>query len=616
MPSDRFTNTNVYWRRIDHEDGSISAAVQMPSQSVVKEEIISDPKGNVRLAKQHAAFKACIMLYKHGELSDNLVPYKEEHKLELHNNEYFSHWEEYQNDKKGLAGTRKNQRYHKIKTPMVLIDSAPKVGIVSFLYRIMVKPKFDPQNIYGIQVFKELLENGTSYGILTAKRIPELCKMKLFPTYGEVEIEIVPLPICVTVMTESEMDTLRHFHVTIFRDVLETWQKFFVLDRSSYLIVPLTEDVEINWTLAKEFKQVQKAKRLTYDEINATEFTHDEYYHRVINPVYRETSANYVVLDVREDLTPLSPFPSYDFTNFKEYIETKFETTVSKINQPMIEVKGISPNLSLFFPGEGSSGRQRRHEREQSNELLIPEVCHNYKLPADYWLKAMLLPSVCHRIYHLLFAEELRNWLRDEKIDDGIDVNQVYKLDVDYGNYDQRNQILNQTSRENETVGEYPNKMELSKQLQMLREGHLSTGDTPHTRALLLWDKSKLPIDIDRNWLTVTEVDLDYYLSFLEMEKQKIAPESISRLQQLNGSPPRVNRILMDVDDRSSIQLLESNDCRERMQQKDLIKVLTTSNAGELQNYFCLFFRIKIYFHLHRRRLRHGKTRGTWRWVP
>lgn len=586
MPSDRFTNMSVYWRRIDHENKTISAAVQLPSQSVIKEEIIGDPQINVRLAKQHAAFKACIKLYECGELSDNLVPYKEEHKLELHNGEYFAHWEEYQSDKRGVAGTRKNRRYHKTKMPKVLINSAPKVGAV-FLYRIIVKPKFDTQQNfdaqknYGVEIFKDLIGNEMGYGILTSKRIPKLCKMPLFPSYGELEVEISDLPSQVTINNDSELNILQSFHVALFRDVLKTWKNYFVLDKSSYLIVPLTEDDKINWSLAQDFKQVPQPKRLTYDEINATDFTHDEYYRRVINPVYRETESNYVVLDVREDMSPLSRFPSNVYSNFKEYIESKFDTTVRKVQQPMIEVKGISSNLNLFFPGEGSSGRQRRHEREQLNEFLIPEVCHNYKFPADYWLKAMLLPSVCHRIHYLLFAEELRNWLLDEKIDEGLDIDQVCELDVDYGNYDQRNQLLNQANREEQTLGKYPNRAELLNQLQMMKATQCSTGENPHTRALLLWDKSKLPIDIDRNWLTVTEVDLDYYLSFLDMEKHKVSPGSISQLQQLNGSPPRVDRFLMDVDDRAAIQILQLDDSCKRVQQKDLIKVLTTSNAGK-----------------------------------
>lgn len=583
LPCDRFTETEVFWRRINNEDGTISAAIQLPSQCVIKDEIIGDRQTNVRLAKQHAAFKACIMLYEHGELSDNLVPCREEQKLEMHNDEYFSHWDEYLNDKKGVAGTKKHRRYHNKKTPKVLINSAPKVGDVAFLYRIMVKPKFDALNVYGVEVFKELIGNGTGYGILTSKRIPKLCKMSLFPSYGEVEVEISDLPISVLIEKESQLNILRCFHVAIFRDILKTWENYFVLDRSSYLIVPLTEYAEIDWNLAQEFQQVNQPKRLSYDEINATEFTHDEYYRRVVNPVYRETVANYVVLNVRENMTPLSEFPSYDYSNFKEYIETKFDTTICKTNQPMIEVKGISANLNLFFPGEGESGRQRRHEREQLNEFLIPEVCHNYKFPADFWLKAMYLPSICHRIRYLLFAEELRNWLIDEKIDEGLEVDQIYQLDVNYENYDQRAAALNQANNEEESFGKYPNRAELLKMIEAMNNAQEQSSDNPHTRALLLWDKSKLPIDIDRNWLTVTEVDLDYYLSFLAMEKNKISPASVSRLQQLNGSPQREDRFLMDVDDRSLIQMLQQDDDCKRIQQKDLIKVLTTSNAGKFK---------------------------------
>jgi Dicer dimerisation domain len=75
MPSDCFTNINVLWRRVD----------------IIKEEIISDPQVNVKLAKQHAAFKACLKLYELGELNENLVPVDEKQKVETVEAEYFGH---------------------------------------------------------------------------------------------------------------------------------------------------------------------------------------------------------------------------------------------------------------------------------------------------------------------------------------------------------------------------------------------------------------------------------------------------------------------------------------------------------------------------------------------
>jgi endoribonuclease Dicer len=580
MPADCFTNVNVFWRRIDLEDGKVRAALQLPAQSVIKEEVLGDPQQNVKLAKQHAAFKACIKLYEHGELNDNLVPIDEKQKVEQYTEEYFSHWEDYKSDKKS-AGTRNHRRYHNIKTPDVLQNSDPKIDAKSFLYRIIVRPKFETVQ-HSVKVFRELIENQREFGILTSKRIPRLSKMTLFQSFGEIEVEISPVPISVTIKSSEELKLLQNFHIAIFRDVLTTWENFLVLDKTSYLIVPLTVDAEIDWCLATTFQSVQHPRRLTYDEIKETDFSRNAYFHKVMNPVYRSTEQNYVIIDVPEHMTPLSPFPDENYSSYKDYIELRFSTNIFRDDQPMIEVKGISNNLNLFFPGTGASGKQRKHEKQNLTEHYIPEVCHNYKFPADFWLKATLLPSVCHRMNYLLLAEELRMWLIDEGIDRGMG-QQIYQLDVDYGNYDQRETVLRDIEREREDNFKYAQFQELLKKTAQEKSSSGSSSDeVQHTKALLLWDRSKLPLDIDRNWLTVSEVDINYYCDFLNLNRNKKSPTSIVRLQQLNGSPTRHDRLLMDSDDRSDIKIIHLKGIVESVQQKNLIKVLTTSNAGDV----------------------------------
>jgi endoribonuclease Dicer len=580
MPSDRFTNVNVYFRRIDLEDGRVQAAVQLPSQSVIKEEILGDPKDNVKLAKQHAAFRSCIMLYEKGELNDNLVPVDSTQKVDMVENEYFEHWKFFENDTK-KAGNRVNRRYHSIKSPNVLQNSGPKVHALNFLYRITVRPLFDAPD-FPISDLKELIGNGNDFGILTSRRIPRLCKMRLFMSYGEIEVEISALPMTFSVDSEAQLKLLQNFHVTIFRDVLKTWMKSFVLDSTSYLVVPLDEDVKINWRLVEDFQCVEQPVEMTYDEIQQADFSHEAYYQRIINPVYRcDNEPIYCVMRVCTDMSPKSEFPDDNFESFKEYFEEKFpNTTVTRLDQPMIEVKGISKNMNLFFPGAGNKGKLRKHERPTATEFLIPSMCHNFKFPADYWLKALMLPSICHRMQYLLLAEELRNWLIDKGVDKGQS-QQLYQLDVDYENYDERVQELEKVERDNEASGKNRNIVELIKKFRE-QQAMTSSGEARHTNALLLWDKSKLPIDIDRNWLNVTEVDIDYYCKFLNQNSFVENPSSLARLQEINGSPKRTDRFLTDVCNRSDIKLIHLNGYGVGVQQKDLIKVLTTSNAGDV----------------------------------
>lgn len=584
MPSDRFTNVNIEWRRIDDEENkTIVAAIKLPSQSVIREEVFSDPQNVVRLAKQQAAFKACLQLFKCGELDDNLVPIDDKQKIEMHQEEYFSHWEKYDGDKKS-AGTRNHRRYHPIEAAQVLQESSPKIGECSFLYIIHIRPKFEKYN-KAINVFYELLNNEKRYGILTSKRIPKLCKMPLFQTFGEIEVELSSVPIPVKLTNEKDLNVLRCFHITLFRDVLRTWENYFAFDKSSFLIVPLN-DFEIDWNFAREFHRVEKPRRMSYEEVKEANFSKENYLHFVINPVYRETDQNYVVIEVHDHMSPMSLFvPKPEYGTYKNYVEVTKAVEIYKLDQPLIEVKGISSNLNMFFPGTAAAGKQRKHEKEHATEMYIPEVCHNYKFPADYWLKATMLPSICHRIHYLLNAEKLRNWLIDEGIDQG-NGQQVYKLDVDYGNYDQREKISSEDERN--SAESYPNPQEIEKLLQ-LREASCSATKTRHSSAMLVWNESELPIDLDRNWLSVTEVDIIKYCSFLNQYQNQISPSCLNRLEQLNMSPVRRTRAILDSDTREKIAILSIDPAYESVQQKDLIKVITTSNAGK---FYKIFFKI------------------------
>lgn len=41
------------------------------------------------------------------------------------------------------------------------------------------------------------------------------------------------------------------------------------------------------------------------------------------------------------------------------------------------------------------------------DEILIPELCSWHKFPSDYWLKALMLPTILYRLDKLLLAEDL-----------------------------------------------------------------------------------------------------------------------------------------------------------------------------------------------------------------
>lgn len=81
------------------------------------------------------------------------------------------------------------------------------------------------------------------------------------------------------------------------------------------------------------------------------------------------------------------------------------------------------------------------------------------------------------------------------------------------------------------------------------------------------------------DWLTLKEVDIDYYYRFLN-KNENFSSKLIHK--KMVVSPMRQNLFLTDCPDRMKINLLALDESSNCLQQKDLIKVLTTANAADV----------------------------------
>lgn len=330
-------------------------------------------------------------------------------KNNLQEQEYFKRLDDCAKDESS-TGKRNNKRLYKKETPAVLQNCSPKVNEISFMYRIVIRP-LSVANRKSSKVFHGLYGNQNEFGILTSKKIPKLCKFSLFPSCGEIEVEISDMPFPVTLKNQSELKTLQDFHVSIFRDVLDVWQEVFELDKTSYLVVPLKNHSAINFDVIADY---QSGKLPTTCKL----------LHRVVTQKHRETKEKHVVINVNNGMNPMSSFPFKKYRNFADYYIQHHKIKINDLNQPLLEVQGISLDVNNFFS-------PNRREQLNQNGFFLPELCEVARLPGDYTLKAMLLPSICHRINYLLLAEKLRRWLIDEKIDVDNQHLHFYKLDND-----------------------------------------------------------------------------------------------------------------------------------------------------------------------------------------
>ncbi|XP_053683458.1 endoribonuclease Dcr-1-like [Sabethes cyaneus] len=490
-------------------------------------------------------------------------------------NKYFKHWNDFADDCPELTGTQKRVRSHTVKNPSQTTNCFPQPGKPCYVYIIRIKARFeqDPTN-KNIQIFHQLYSTENNFGIMTTKALPMLAGIKLFVTLGLIDVQLMLQPIILSnAGNRSELEELKNFHVMIFRDMLKLWKQFLVEDHSndanSFLIVPLKRSQEIDWSIVRKFPCLKKPTDLTPKAREKMTFKQDRYHHSVILPWYKNNVEQfYVVTMVHAHLTPESPFPIPQYRSYEHYFCNQYQQHVVNKQQFLIEVKAVTTSFNLLCPGSEEAGRSARSKHSKFNEILIPELCYNFEFPADYWLKATMLPSVLHRIQYLLHAENLRVKLAtvagvgclENRSIDGLDI--VYKERLESNNDEDDKNVLT--------------KPQAVSQLRCEQLNNFSGGWN------LPWAEKEEPEDIDSKWDEITQMDIDYHDAFV----RKYSNFRLNSSYMTYGNPRRVAAIgAVPLDVKFAIKLLTltpQSTARVSIQQKDIIKAITTKSAGDV----------------------------------
>lgn len=295
---------------------------------------------------------------------------------------------------------------HSINYPELLTECTPSFEHTNYLHIITTVPNFE--STPATEVYNTLFASDSSFGLLTAKQLPPLAEFTLQQPYGSITIKIESNPVRIDFDDTHKPKVLRliKFHNLIFDEIVATNQPFLANDWSnlenSFLVVPTTKQRTIDWATVDEF-QVLRPCPDDHSKRPKLQLNADDYLHRIVYPWYRvDNDMRYLVLKVHEHLTPFSAFPSHQYESYAAYIQDKYDVQVMNKDQFMLEVKSIHPNLNALVRQDAKAFANR------GPEMLIPEFCHNLGFSGGLWLKAMLLPSVLHRVHFLLNAEANR----------------------------------------------------------------------------------------------------------------------------------------------------------------------------------------------------------------
>uniref|UniRef100_A0A182PZN5 Dicer-2 n=1 Tax=Anopheles farauti TaxID=69004 RepID=A0A182PZN5_9DIPT len=651
LPNDLFTSSNVVWKRIDTSATHVTVTVKLPLQSTVRETISGVPMRKLRLAKQSAAFNACKRLYEVGELNMFLLPVTSNAKVEELSDQYFNHWRKMSEESDPRkAGTTKYVRGHKIVYPIETVDCTPQAdGEECFVYIIRMRPQLEASaRIENVRIFERLYGSANNFGILTRKPLPVLAKMVLFVTLGPIGVEVVPEPVRLTLAPASgQLRRLMRFHLLLFRDLLRVWKPFTVLDgqaqENGFIIVPMVRSEAIDWELIERFPFLRPATEASVRARQQLQFEPERYQLRVVHPWYKnDPEQNYVVIRVHEHLRPSSPFPSEKYRSFEDYFEQEHhQVVVRHDDQFLIEVKGITTSLNRLHPGgEADGGASTRSRYWEFQELLIPELVHNYEFPADYWLKATLLPSTLHRVHYLLLAEGIRLDLATKAQIGSVCCDQLADVTVDRiqsivgQKASQRPQELEdnddddddddlecggESTSEEEEDGDQkqryvaPSERPRGAQLRAILQQIHTEAPAITDKLVYPWEENDEPLDLNRNIHTVGKIDIDYHVSFLKKHTpnvQKIAKDinhsmthtnidkmlaelDLDRDERKPANGAAGGHGLLAIDDGgvggqigeiAMLKLTYDNTANVPLQQADILMALTTKSSGDVFN--------------------------------
>lgn len=477
-----------------------------------------------------------------------------------------------------------------------------------------MEPKFVRTDKLGIQeVFFQLYNSSNSFGILTSKKLPsEIAKFFLYITMGQIDVEVISNPVKISTLSGEDIDLLKNFHRMIFRDLLKIRSRFLIHDNSntenSYIIVPTINHTMINWPIVKQFQELRDPRELSEFERKRMKIDSNAYSFSIINPWYRfDNERNYLVTHVLEHQSPLSPFPNQQYDNYAAYYAEKYSKKIVNENQFLIQVSGITTILNRLIPGIDEMGRSKKICERNLQEIYIPELCHNFMFPGDIWIKAILLPSILHRLHYLLLAESIR-----------VDMST-------YLNVHQSSRQFSQLPVETNLPGEKLNKTLLNSLIDgcddVDRDESASSEDecddlVLKTKSIVIpnpvyvepikvnshiesyFDKlgkefANMGIcDIDRDINNIHSIDLDHLIR-LTKKYYEIAQSESNTLNQddhnsylLIGDTSFVSRAICDTkrNDKMEIQILDRHSVSGAaiFQQKDILKALTSLSSCDV----------------------------------
>nr|UYS55133.1 dicer 2 [Diatraea saccharalis] len=617
LPHDQFTVITPMWIQERNSDKSERIiTIIMPIMCPVKERIMGLPFHSLRTAKRSAALNACVRLYQEGELDPQTLLPRHYGIVDFESpdiKQCFPNWcwneQENVDENAPKPGTKKMVRKHEKIFPSCLKSSKDwnECQKTFYLHVIQMKTAFDEPNDSRERALYNLLQRGEGYGLLTPSALPKLCDFPMFLTVGEVATSL-EVNYAVIQLDMTLFDLVKQFHYFLFGQVLDIIKKFLIYDGedNNMFVVPIKEDngYDIDWDAMQQYRSIRPVEVPTYEERKNLHVTKDDFRNSVVTPWYRGClyTDRYIVSDVIEYMTPQTRFDSKSYDTYEDYYSSKYHLEIlGEKNQPLLEVRNISSRMNCLLPRPVTiktlsekhqkliSAAQGDDKPKAFVEMLIPEFCIKYDYPGVLWYKAIMLPSIIHRIFNLLVAHELR-----EKITNDIKYGKGYlsageewlpiKVDIHIATKSLLSQVEEPTPINN-TIDRINNPIDDTARRPLNIVSMKETIYQLQYKKICKqypWDEKIEPVDIERNLSSVTVVDIECYDKFVS------APFNDKEPTEVRSPPLRPTTAAAILPPprkyNDKVQILSRVPKGRGPELRDILSALTTINSSDTFN--------------------------------
>ncbi|KAK3926206.1 Endoribonuclease Dcr-1 [Frankliniella fusca] len=288
-----------------------------------------------------------------------------------------------------------------ISYPRCFSGNFPKVDGKTFIHKLKIWPISEPPPAGDNRkkVLYELLNDKSTFAILTSERLPQVCSFPIFMFGHELCVDFETTG--TIALNQKELELLIRFHCGMFMKVLPIVQYFMQFN---------VYGGEIDWGVVQNNYFVPECREFTHDEKTRLTCTPKLYERTMVKPWYRYLSLDqvYLVTSVCMGMDADSCFPTDDFDTFTDYYKVKYNIILERPELPLLEAYLINTKVNGLLPRSRSHKLRREEKMEDFREHMLPELCMPLLFPAALWLKLSCLPTVLHRFSRLQLIEEFR----------------------------------------------------------------------------------------------------------------------------------------------------------------------------------------------------------------